>query len=77
MAYKIGNRTIGFKDKPHIIGYASVVGKKEHEGPLSKEFDYYTMYGYKTFSLLFVSIIAIFEHMCYTFKVLLDIDRWR
>ena len=52
MAYKIGNRTIGFKDKPHIIGYASVVGKKEHEGPLSKEFDYYTtdsLFGEKSF----------------------------
>ncbi len=46
MAYKIGKRTIGFDNKPHIISYGSVVGKKEHEGPLSKEFDYYTVDSY-------------------------------
>lgn len=39
MAYKIGKRTIGLNTKPIIISYGSVVGKKEHEGPLSKEFD--------------------------------------
>lgn len=52
MAYKIGKRTIGFDNKPHIISYGSVVGKKEHEGPLSKEFDYYTedsFFGQKSF----------------------------
>ena len=52
MVYKVGSRTIGFKDKPRIISYASVVGKKEHEGPLSKEFDYYTndsLFGEKSF----------------------------
>ncbi|MBR7133060.1 MAG: hypothetical protein IKD04_05955 [Clostridia bacterium] len=42
MSYKIGKRTIGLENKPAIISYGSVVGKKEHEGPLSKEFDYYT-----------------------------------
>ncbi|MBR4123105.1 MAG: hypothetical protein IKT93_01655, partial [Clostridia bacterium] len=46
VAYKIGKRTIGFDNKPHIISYGSVVGKKEHEGPLSKEFDYYTTDSY-------------------------------
>ena len=42
MARKIGKRTLELENKPHIISYGSVVGKKEHEGPLSKEFDYYT-----------------------------------
>ena len=42
MAKKIGTRTILLEKKPHIISYASVVGKKEHEGPLSEEFDYFT-----------------------------------
>jgi len=42
MAQKIGKRTLGLENKPIIISYGSVVGKKEHEGPLSKEFDYYT-----------------------------------
>ena len=41
MAYKIGKRTIGLDNKPYIISYGSAVGKKEHEGPLSNEFDYY------------------------------------
>ena len=52
MAYKIGKRTIQFEKKPHIISYASAVGKKEHEGPLSQEFDFYTsdsFFGEKTF----------------------------
>ena len=43
MAYKIGKRTIGFDNKPYIISYGSAVGKKEHEGPLSDEFDYYSV----------------------------------
>ena len=42
MAKKIGKRTLELENKPKIISYGSVVGKKEHEGPLSKEFDYYT-----------------------------------
>lgn len=43
MARKIGKRTIELESKPHIISYGSVVGKKEHEGPLSDEFDFYTV----------------------------------
>ncbi len=43
MAKKIGKRTIELENKPHIISYGSVVGKKEHEGPLSQEFDSYTL----------------------------------
>ena len=35
---RIGKRTIIFENKPRIISYGSVVGKKEHEGPLSNEF---------------------------------------
>ena len=34
-------KTIILKNKPTIIGYGSIVGKKEHEGPLSNEFDEY------------------------------------
>ena len=39
MAKRIGKRTIIFDNKPYIIGYGSVVGKKEFEGPLGHEFD--------------------------------------
>ena len=52
MAHKIGKSTIGLDNKPRIISYGSVVGKKEHEGPLSEEFDYYTedsFFGEKSF----------------------------
>lgn len=52
MAKKIGKRTIEFENKPHIVSYGSVVGKKEHEGPLSDEFDSYTIdsfFGEETF----------------------------
>lgn len=38
-----GKRTIIFNNKPRIISYGSIVGKKEHEGPLGKEFDEYTI----------------------------------
>ena len=41
MAERIGNRTIVLNNKPSIIGYGSVVGKKEHEGPKGYEFDAY------------------------------------
>lgn len=34
-------KTLILKNKPSIIGYGSIVGKKEHEGPLSNEFDEY------------------------------------
>ena len=49
---RIGQRTIIFENKPTILSYGSVVGKKEHEGPLSNEFDAYTIdsfFGEKTF----------------------------
>ncbi len=52
MPKMIGKKTIIFENKPRIIGHASVVGKKEHEGPLSNEFDFYTtdsFFGEKTF----------------------------
>ena len=39
MAKRIGKRTIVLDNKPYIIGYGSVVGKKEFEGPLGREFD--------------------------------------
>lgn len=39
MAHKVGKRTIELETKPRILSYASVVGKKEHQGPLSEEFD--------------------------------------
>lgn len=39
MIRRIGARTIGFEEMPSIVGYASIVGKKESEGPLGKEFD--------------------------------------
>jgi stage V sporulation protein AD len=52
MAKKQGKRTIIFENKPRIISYASAVGKKEHEGPLSDEFDYFSedsLFGEKSF----------------------------
>lgn len=33
------NRTIKFKNKPRIVSYASIAGKKEGEGPLRNYFD--------------------------------------
>lgn len=35
----LGKQSISFSAPPSIIGYASVVGKKEGEGPLAKSFD--------------------------------------
>ena len=52
MAHKLGENTIVLDKKPKIISYGSIVGKKEHEGPLSKEFDAYVTdcyFGEKTF----------------------------
>lgn len=49
---RVGERTIIFENKPTILSYGSVVGKKEHEGPLSREFDSYTIdsfFGEQTF----------------------------
>ncbi len=39
MIRRIGARTIGFEEMPAIVGYASVVGKKENDGPLGGGFD--------------------------------------
>ena len=39
MIRRIGGRTIGFEEMPSIIGFASVAGKKEAEGPLKDGFD--------------------------------------
>ena len=41
MMKKQGN-TYCFDDPPRVLSYASVVGKKEGEGPLSRDFDYIT-----------------------------------
>lgn len=52
MAVKIGNRTIQLEKRPEILGYGSVVGKKEHNGPLGDEFDSFSedcRFGEKTF----------------------------
>ena len=52
MIKKQGKRTLKFENPPKIISYASVVGKKEHEGPLSDEFDYFSedsLFGEKSF----------------------------
>lgn len=39
MITRIGAHTLGFEEMPSIIGFASVVGKKESQGPLGKKFD--------------------------------------
>lgn len=52
MAERIGNSTILLNNKPSIIGYGSVVGKTEREGPLGDEFDRFDVdirFGEKTF----------------------------
>ena len=52
MATRIGKSTIVFDKKPGVIGYGSVVGKKEHEGPLKDEFDAFDLdsrFGEKSF----------------------------
>ncbi len=52
MAKKIGKRTLELENKPSIISYASIVGKKEHDGPIGQEFDEYdndSFFGQKTF----------------------------
>ena len=51
LASKIGRYTIKFNNPPAINAYASVVGKKEGEGPLAESFDYIsedTTFGEKT-----------------------------
>ena len=52
MAVRIGKYTIALENKPSIISYGSIVGKKEHEGPLSHEFDRFitdSYFGEKSF----------------------------
>lgn len=39
MIRRIGGHTIGFEEMPSIIGFASVAGKFESQGPLGKTFD--------------------------------------
>ncbi len=39
MIKRIGHNTIGFEELPVIIGFGSVAGKKESEGPLKNYFD--------------------------------------
>lgn len=39
MATRIGKSTIILDNPPSIVSYGSVVGKKEHEGPIGDEFD--------------------------------------
>ncbi len=48
---RIGKQTVKMLKPPSIVGYASVVGKKEGEGPLGGSFDYInedTTFGEKT-----------------------------
>lgn len=37
---RLGSRTVRFLNPPSVLGYASVAGKKESEGPLADTFDY-------------------------------------
>ena len=49
---KIGKRTIGLENRPSILSYGSIVGKKEHEGPIGHEFDQFitdSFFGQKSF----------------------------
>ena len=39
MIRRIGGHTIGFEEMPSIVGFASVAGKFESQGPLGKAFD--------------------------------------
>lgn len=39
MIQRVGKQTLCLTDKPVIIGYGSVAGKKESEGPLKNHFD--------------------------------------
>ena len=39
MPYRVGKYTVKTENRPSVIGYGSVVGKKESDGPLGKEFD--------------------------------------
>lgn len=37
---RIGRQTVRFSNPPSVMGYASVVGKKEGDGPLGSRFDF-------------------------------------
>ena len=39
MPERRGDYTVVLSNRPRILGYASVVGKKEGEGPLGRGFD--------------------------------------
>jgi len=41
MPKSLNGGTVVFENKPRIISYGSIVGKKEHEGPMTNEFDDY------------------------------------
>ncbi|MBO4734003.1 MAG: stage V sporulation protein AD [Clostridia bacterium] len=52
MAVRIGKNTIQFSNKPEIVSYGSVVGRKEFEGPIGSEFDSHdfdSRFGEKTY----------------------------
>lgn len=54
MAHRIGKNTIILDKRPSFVGFGSVVGKKEYEGPLGKEFDNHysdSRFGEKTYEL--------------------------
>ncbi len=54
MAKRLGKRTIQLESKPSFKGYGSVVGKKEFEGPMGKEFDTHfsdSRFGEKSYEL--------------------------
>lgn len=40
MSKRMGRQTVAFSNPPRIASYASVVGKKEGDGPLAKYFDF-------------------------------------
>ena len=39
MAKRVGRYTLRMENKPSIVGYAAICGKKEGQGPLSQFFD--------------------------------------
>ncbi|MDO5829441.1 MAG: stage V sporulation protein AD, partial [Methanocorpusculum sp.] len=52
MSYRIGERTVKTENRPTILSYGSVVGQKEFEGPIGKEFDKHygdSRFGEKTY----------------------------
>ncbi len=39
MSKRVGSRTVALGERPGIVGYASIVGPKENEGPYGGQFD--------------------------------------